>query len=132
MNKSILLLTLSLSTVLCANPFAKPSEPNGVLNLSSPQITKDIFPVSIYEIDGKNIISRNTAIWLKPGKHSIKVSSNIDLSYRSHSLTKRQKNLNKNNKTLEINVEDGKMYYVGYDASDRDPNLWKPVVWKVK
>ncbi len=128
----LLLLLVAFTTMSFANPFAKPSEPNGILSLNTPHTSQDIFPVSLYEIDGKNIVSRSNAVWLKPGKHRLKMRANVDLSYRSHALLTRNKSLNKNNRILDITVEDGKTYYIGYDTSNNNPNLWKPVIWKVK
>ena len=131
--KTLLLFTsLFLSTLLAANPFVKPSEPNGTLVLSVNHQSKDIFPVVLYEIDGKQINVRENKVWLKPGIHKIRVRSTIDYNLLNKSLVKRQKFNSKLKSALEVNVEEGKDYYVGYDASSRDPNLWKPVVWKVK
>ena len=132
MKKILFITALIFTTIINANPFAKPSEPSGVLNLGTLHTTKDIFPVVINQIDGQNVVNRNNAVWLKPGKHSIKVSAIVDLSHRSHGITHKQKGFNQKNRDLEINVENGKMYYIGYDTSDSNPNNWKPIVWKVK
>lgn len=127
---SILLL---LSTIALANPFAKPSEASGILKMNTPHTSKDIFPVTLFAIDGKQIIRRSNAVWLKPGKHSIRVSASIPLDSRSKTVTTRQKfNNPTSNNTLELTIEEGKTYYVGYDTSERNPNNWRPVVWKVK
>jgi len=132
--KKILIITLLLIVnALSASPFVKPSEPSGILKLSQSHPSADIFPVSIFAVDGKQVIKRNTAVWLKPGTHTIRVNSAIPLDSRSRSLIIRQKvNNPKDNNTLELTIEDGKTYYIGYDASDRDPNKWRPVVWKIK
>ena len=130
MNKIIILLLIS--TISFANPFAKPSEAHGILRLNQPNLSADIFPVKLFEIDGKQVLNRESGVWLKPGTHSIRVSAVINASSRSTTITRLQKSYNKDKKTLEINVEEGNVYYVGYDASDKNPNNWKPVVWKVK
>ena len=133
MKNTLLVIILTFSVTIFASPFVKPSEPNGKLNFSQTHISKNIFPVSLYYIDGKQIIKRNNAVWLKPGKHSIRVSSVVNLNSRSKSLRKRIKyNIKNQNNTLEINVEKDKTYYVGLDTNDSDPNKWHPVVWKVK
>lgn len=130
--KKIMILLL-FSTQLFASPFVKPSEPSGILKLSQSHPSADIFPVSIFSVDGKQIINRKNAVWLSPGNHTIRVKSEIGLDSRSTKLITRQKNNNpKGNNTLELSVEDGKIYYIGYDASDRNPNKWRPVVWKIK
>ncbi len=131
--KTTILFLIFLIDAVSANPFVKPSQPSGILDLATNHQSKNIFPVSLYEVDGKQIIKRTNAVWLSPGKHSLKVTSIVNLSQRSTGMTTRQKsNPAKNHNTLEISVEDGKTYYIGYDASDRNPNKWKPVVWKVK
>lgn len=133
MKTKTMIILLTFSSVLLANPFAKPSQPSGILKMNQPHPSANIFPVSLFEVDGKQIIVRDNSAWLKPGKHTIKVKSKINLDSRSKKLVKRQKvnNLKQDN-TLEINIEDGKTYYVGFDTNDQDPNKWHPVVWKVK
>ena len=131
MKKIIILLLFSMQ--LIASPFVKPSEPSGILKLNQSHPSADIFPVSIFSVDGKQVNIRNNAVWLTPGNHTIRVHSTINLDSRSSALITRQKANNaKQNNTLELTIEDGKTYYVGYDASDRNPNKWRPVVWKTK
>ncbi len=130
--KKIIALLIFATTLSFANPFAKPSEAHGILRLNQPHPSEDVFPVKIYEIDGKQITSRDNGVWLKPGKHNIRVSAMVNTSQLNKFTTRVQKSYNKDKKILDINVEEGKIYYVGYDASDRNPNNWKPVVWKVK
>lgn len=132
--KAIFLFALLLTTFISqASPFAKPNEDHGILKFHQSHPSKDIFPVEIYELDGQQITTRKNGLWLKPGTHTIKVSSVINRDQLNHSVSTR---LIKNNsfvdKSLTISVEEGSVYYVGYDASDRNPNQWKPVVWKVK
>ncbi len=130
--KTTLLTLILLTSISYSSPFVKPSEPHGLLVFSVSHSSQDVFPVSLYSIDGKQVITRKNAVWLAPGKHTIKVRSTIDLTARSGFVTARQKNNSTKNKALEIDVQEGKKYYIGYDASDDNSNNWKPVVWKVK
>ena len=133
MNIKITLVLVLFSSIIFANPFVKPSEPNGMLNFSQQHPSKDIFPVSLFAIDGKQIIERKNAVWLKPGTHTLRFRAAINLDQRSKTQIKRQKQVSpRKNNSLEIDVQEGKMYFVGYDTSERDPNLWRPVVWKVE
>jgi hypothetical protein len=131
MKKTIALLLL-VSSISFANPFAKPSEAHGILKLNQAHPAADIFPVTLYEIDGKQVLKRDHGVWLKPGKHTIKVSAVVNKNHLNKSITKLQKSQNLNKNSLDITVEKGNIYYVGYDASDSNPNNWQPVVWKVK
>ncbi len=131
MKKFLPILILFTSISLSA-PFVKPSEPHGMLIFNVSHATQDVFPVSLYSIDGKQVITRQNAVWLSPGKHTIKVNSKINLTARSGVVTARQKITSFRNKSIEIDVKEGKKYYVGYDASDNNSNNWHPVVWKVK
>jgi nicotinic acid phosphoribosyltransferase len=130
--KKIIILLLLTTTISLANPFAKPSEAHGILKLNQSHPSNDIFPVKLYEINGEQVLKRENGVWLKPGKHSIKVSAVINKNQLTKSITKFQKGYNRDKNILDITVEEGNIYYVGYDASDRNPNNWKPVVWKTK
>lgn len=132
MNKIILILLTLCSLNVFSSPFVKPSEPNGMLIFNASHASQDVFPVSLYSIDGKQVLTRNNAVWLSPGKHTIRVNSKIDLTGRSGVVTARQKNNSFDNKVIKIDVKEGKKYYVGYDASDNNSNNWQPIVWKVK
>ena len=128
-----LILLIFISDSLYASPFAKPSEASGILNMSIARPAANIFPVTLYAIDGKQIVNRNSAVWLTPGEHTISVNAIIDISNRRSSLLRRYKtNKQVENNQIKITVEDGKIYYVGFDANDSDPNKWRPVIWKVK
>jgi hypothetical protein len=132
MKHIFLFISLFSSYTLFASPFAKPSEASGILNLSIARPSANIFPVTIYAIDGDQTINRNKAIWLKPGVHTISVNSVIDLSNRSKSLLRKHRIKKEDKNELKITIEEGKTYYIGYDANANDPNEWRPVVWKVK
>ena len=132
MKKIITMILMMSSFNLFAGPFAKPSEPHGILKLQQSKPSKDIFAVNVYEINGENIVSRDTGMWLKPGKHVIKMSAVVPLDQLSHSVSRAVKSNSVRNNSLEVNVEEGKVYYIGYDASERDPKQWKPVIWKIK
>lgn len=133
MKKSILTtsLLLALATASFASPFAKPKEAHGIINMHNTKVTQSIFPVSINAINGKNIVSRDSAVWLKPGEYTLSVSSTIRQDLLAHTTSRNIGNSNGKNK-INLTVEEGKMYYLGYDASSRDKKEWKPIVWKVK
>lgn len=128
-----LITLLLLSSLAMASPFVSPSKPHGKLNLGLSHPSQDIFPVSIIEIDGQQVIKRDNAVWLKPGTYTIRVSAIVSKKNRSTAIAKKQNyNGSKTKNSLEVTVEEGKTYFVGYDASNRDSNMWGPVVWKVK
>lgn len=130
--KFITLCLALFTAVSLASPFVKPSEPHGLVVFNVNHSAHDIFPVSLYAIDGKQVITRQNAVWLSPGKHTLNVSSTINLTARSNVVTATQKRLNRKKNIIEIDVKEGKKYYVGMDASDNSSNKWRPVVWKVK
>ncbi len=113
-----------------ASPFAKPSEDSAKLVLGHSQPTKQLFEMRLQAVNGENVLDRGQAVWLKPGEYELTFSSKIDNRHTKNQVSvalKKDRNLQN---TINITVDGGKTYYMAYDASDRDRQNWKPVVYK--
>lgn len=130
MKITALLLSLIATSAFSYN-FPSPSEPSGKLILSASSAAKQLFPVTLLEVNGENVSPRSDAVWLSPGKYELKFSSLIDAKYtqRLNSPSELRGNKETNN-TMTITVEADKAYYVAFDASSTETKYWKPVVYK--
>jgi len=132
---ALLASLLVFSGSALASPFAKPSQPSGVIIMDTPRPAQQIFPVQLVKIDGVEIPPRKQGVWLRPGTHRLRlVAQRIDTDLTG-GLTARQRQIasqGQKNRELTIEVQAGKKYYVGYDSSDANPKNWGPVVWQVK
>lgn len=127
----VLLSTLS-SHCLAENYFSSPKKPSAKLVLDSQKSTESLASVTLLNINGKEIIPRSNAVWLKPGKYQLKFSSNIKYN-AVNSGSNKLKNKRKNTtNTLDIVLDEGKTYYVAYDTQNTDIKKWHPVVWKTE
>lgn len=124
-----LIITLLISGTLFAYDFASPSEPSAkiVMNFSKP--AKQLFPVHLQTINGENVNVRSGAIWLEPGVYDLIFGSQVDLSYTKRQLKKIK---NDSSNQLSLKVEEGKTYFVAFDASSSETEEWGPVVYKIK
>jgi len=127
------LLFLSLPCISAAeNYFTSPNKPSAKIVLVSQKSTQSLDTVKLININGKEIIPRSNAVWLKPGQYDLKFSANIK-NNDVNSGSNRMKNIRKNAKnSLNVNIEEGKTYYVAYDSKDLDIDKWQPVVWKIE
>ena len=130
--KNLSILLLFFTHFLQASPYAKPSEAHGILKFNQPHPSKNVFPVEIYQLNEKQITARKTPLWLKPGIHRIKVSAQINSQQLSHFISRRIQSGTTLKNEITIKVEEGNIYYVGYDADSHNPSDWKPIVWKTK
>ena len=137
MKKILIAATLfSMTFVSLAknNFFANPKEPSGQLILIPNKTTGSLFPVTLLGINGKSVTQSHTAVWLKPGTYNLIFSATVDHNYAGGF----GKNVNRSNKKrrgkndIDITIEDNKVYYIAYDAHDKNQANWKPIVWKQK
>lgn len=135
MKKTILITTLILSSTAFGFDFPNPSDDTAKLVFNHSSTAKQIFPVSLLEVNGENVSVRNDAAWFKPGEYELNFASKVDSRYTQAVLPPQQRRNTQSqewNTELRINVEAGKTYYIGFDASSNDTDEWQPVIYKVK
>lgn len=129
---TFLLVTFLANQSMAKNYFTSPNKPSAKIVLESQKSTESLSSVKLVNVNGKEIIPRSNAVWLKPGEYNLKFSAlieNNDVNSGSNRL--KYKNNNSNN-FLNITIEEGKTYYVAFDSKDLDIEKWRPVVWKVE
>ncbi len=131
------LLLTTLAALLAAPVFAQGvksladrGEPRGTLVTGVEMPSDSIFSVTVRAIDGREIPQNAypNGLWLKPGRHEIKAFGNVDLSWVRGKGTGRDI---RPSDPIEIDVEEGKTYYLGLKADGR-PDDWHLVVWKTE
>jgi len=134
MKTTILMILLTTMSNLCLaeNYFSNPKKPSAKLILDSQKSTESLASVTLLNINGNEVIPRSNAVWLKPGKYTLKFASNIqNNAVNSGSSKIRNKRKNTPN-TLDIILDEGKTYYIAYDTHNSDINKWQPIVWKTE
>lgn len=110
---------------------AQPHEPHGQVITSVDLPGQYLYAVKINKVDGQEIPARPGAVWLKPGRHEIGAvnDGSVNRSFvpglagdRSFPPTD----------PLVLDVEAGKIYYVGLKADNGRREDWKLVVWKTE
>ncbi|MCF6299690.1 MAG: hypothetical protein L3J52_00990 [Proteobacteria bacterium] len=128
-----LFVSLTFTALAGKNYFAKPSEASGKLILNFNKTASALFAVTLVKINDNEVSPRANAVWLSPGSYQLRFRTTINQAYAGGSGFNMLKNRRKNlNMELSVTIEDGKTYYVGYDAKDANSDNWKPVVWKTK
>jgi len=98
-----------------------------IIQTSPGRATEGIFPVEIYNIDGKEINSRRTFHRIEPGKHSLNARAFVDqraLRGLSKDLTR-----GRSHPPLVYNFQSGVRYFIGLKADDTRSKNWQLVVW---
>lgn len=127
------ILFLSIVVNATGYKYPKNSEPHAKVKLGYGDVKKEVQPVFLYEVDGFDVGMGGNYIRMTPGKHIIKCKSQFDLNEYTHKIPKGQSFENTvENNTLEIEVENGKIYYLGFSIKDKDIKKWKPVIFKVQ
>ena len=138
MKKLIFITLITLSVTAISSPYVKPSEPNGVVRFNYSAIGnyfgERISPVSLTEVDGERVLRRRGAVWLSPGKHTLRVEVNgANQVLGSNRFVRSQRNKNSiEQKTVDVFIEEGKIYFVGFDTRSKNPNDWQTVVWGIQ
>ena len=106
-------------------------DPHGTLYLNVDQTAKQIYPVSIWQVDGK-LTDRDGqgVLWVKPGEYTFTVKLGRDVNLANVPGLQHGANYGQQEHELKVNVEQGKAYYVG--AKFSGSGKWEPVVWKTE
>ncbi len=126
-----------LFTVACLLAFNAEAEPEpepeflpgvGRLFTSRGRPSACIFPVEVYNIDGRSVNPRSI-FTLNAGERTIKARAVVDIGIcvnirRSASRSKLE--------PITIRIETGKDYYLGLNVEASRRKDWKLEVWKVK
>ncbi len=133
MKKLMLIVILSLSSTVFASSFVSPNDASARIILNHPQLTKQISPVRLLTVNGKNVSTQSEAAWLKPGDYKLKFAATVDQRYTKQFISSRHtRSKNAKKMTLNLKVEENKTYYVGFDTSSNNTEDWKTVVYKVE
>lgn len=130
MKRLFLILALFLLATACARgptTDLKAGERYSILYTAGSRKAEGIFPVVIYNIDGKEITSERNSHQLPPGRHTIKARGVVDRSW----VPGLSKDLSRDGATsLTYQFESGTRYFIGLKAASSRRAEWELVVWK--
>ena len=113
--------------------FVSPSDDSARLILQPNKSTQQLFPVTLQAVNGDQVASRGSAVWMKPGEYELSFSAAIDLTTTKGTFTSNgDRRSNKLQNKLTVNLEADKTYYIAFEAKSPNRNEWKPVVWKTE
>ncbi|MFK8011074.1 MAG: hypothetical protein AB8B80_03470 [Marinicellaceae bacterium] len=101
-----------------------------MIDLSPNKPVHKLFPLTILSINGESVNHRNDMIMLEPGEYKFKFLANVDLRFFAESdrIIRTKINQRKYHDSLELIVEPGTSYQLGFDASSRKIEDWRPVL----
>ncbi len=132
---TILCVVFTTSTFAKNNYFAHPNESSGQLILIPNKITSSLFPVTLLSINGNEVAHRSNSVWIKPGDYTLSFSAEINHKYAGGNginIRRATRRGDKLTNSLDITIEDNKVYYIAFDAHDDKQENWRPIIWKVK
>jgi len=133
MMMGVLLALVSVAGIAASDsPFlGSAGDPHGTLYLNVDQTAKQIYPVSIWQVDGK-LTNRDGqgVLWVKPGDYTFTVKLSRKVNLADVPGLQRGASYGQQDHELKVSVEQGKAYYVGakFTASGK----WEPVIWKTE
>lgn len=132
MKNLMLIIVLIFGSVYGTQGLSKEqkSSNKAMIDLSPNKPVQKLFPLTILSINGESVTHRNHMIMLEPGKYHLKFLSNIDLNYfvGNNRILKSKINQRKWDDSLDLVVESGNTYHLGFDASSVKTDEWKPVL----
>jgi hypothetical protein len=136
-DKRILGIALAaVAAVACTTPrvFVSRDQPHATLRVTTGRAGQGIYPARIVKVDGQAAFGDRTSYWIRPGKHVLRVSADFESMRKSEVTSLPQRTAQPRNlvKSLTVNVEAGKRYYIG--ARYKGPTVldWEPIVVNVE
>lgn len=111
------------------SPIAKADEPHGMLIEAVGQPARDLYPVQITEIDEQAFSTDQNAYYVKPGRHTVAAFGQIT---RENTLASPIERFNNRHRTLTLDVQAGKRYFLSAHVDRHDRIKWELVVSKVE
>lgn len=111
--------------------FVGPREPHGVVTGIVNQPAKELWAVRISEVNGRRT-ERDHGVWLAPGTYSIKADGAVVDRRRTTAVGRNIRTRDRDDFNVELDVEEGKTYYLALDTSGANRSDWKLVVWRVQ
>lgn len=120
-------------TALAGEEFmAGSDEPHGVVTSGPSQAAKNLFRVTIVEINGERIGERHSMpIRLTPGSHQIRAAA-AEIGTRPAGTLSKTYRRQRPEMTLDLDIEEGKTYYIALQAEGQDRSQWRLVNWKTE
>lgn len=127
----IAMLAVTAAVAAGTDALASQKDPHGVVRLDVEKRAQHIYPVKVVEINGNRVtVDDKIALWLKPGTHTLTVRGMVDRD-NTFGVSRSVGQGNEKN-SVEVTVEEGKVYYIGAKINPREGGRWAPVVWKVE
>jgi hypothetical protein len=122
----------AISLAALASPFLGSSkEPHATLYLNVDQRAKQIYPVSLWAVDGK--LSNRTdqgMLWVTPGEYTFSFKMHAVNSADAPGMERDSGGQRDQPHDLKVTLEAGKVYYIGGKLGASQ--TWTPVVWKTE
>jgi hypothetical protein len=132
MKRTVLLIVIIFGSIFTVNVIAEEKKPSAkvMVDLSPNKPVQKLFPLTLLSINGDSVIHRNDMIMLEPAKYHLKFYANIDLNYfiEGDRILKSKINQRKYQDSLDLEVEAGHVYQLGFDASSVKTEEWRPVL----
>lgn len=129
---SILFIALSMPFTVLAFNFAKPGETSGKIVLNDANPAKLLYQMELVAVNGENVPRRGHAFWLKPGDYELTFFPKLDDYAKKHMGLKERRNADKDLVVVSFKVQEGKSYYLAYDARAENSLEWQPIAYRVE
>ncbi len=129
-----LIVTIQASQLIASENNTQTSASITGVQIRSTEIVTDyerktayIFPVTIYNIDGKEVLPTIGTYHLVPGKRRLRFRARVDISMLPGVIF-----LSQSSRPLKIdyNFKKNIRYYIGVKAKTKRRSSWKIIIWK--
>ena len=129
--RTCLLLMTLLVTACASSPRQHPqaSERYALVQTGTTRLAHGIFPVQIYNIDGKEIHTDRQLHQIAPGVHTIAARAQVN---RNLIRGVSRDPAGRGSEPLTFNFQSGRRYFLGLKATSPRSADWRLVVWKVE
>lgn len=116
-----------------ANPVAGKDQPYGLLVTSFKNTPNQLYPVIIESLDGYALATEQRTLRVKPGTYRVRVSLRepVDRGFAPGVKFVNSNTSQLNEPPLELEVEAGKIYYIGARVGRPDQDI-EVTVWKTE
>lgn len=129
---SVVAMLAAVSVAAIADPFlGSKKDPHATLYLNVDQRAKQIYPVKMWMVDGKQSNREDQGVlWVTPGDYTFTFKMGVVDPSIGKGLERDSGGKRDQPHDLKITLEAGKAYYIGGKLGSQ--GSWEPVVWKTE
>ncbi|MFZ5841674.1 MAG: hypothetical protein ACOY3E_02140 [Pseudomonadota bacterium] len=121
------MLAAAMLAACASGPFARSSEPHGIVDLDIPRQAHRQYEAFFLAVDGQNVVPERKQLLLRPGQHTIRLGAKLENLYSADAISRPGSRASERS-SITIDVKEGMRYSVAAKLDGPYTDDWQAIV----